>query len=146
MTDTGSKCYSLIEKLFPICRSITGYGVRQTLNIISKHIPIKVKEVPSGTQVFDWNVPKEWNIRDAYIKNSNGDKIVDFKKSNLHVVNYSIPVHKKLPLSELQKTFIPFRSNPIGFLTKLPITKKAGVFVSPMISFFPCRKENMKFA
>ena len=76
----------LIKELYPICRSITGNGIRQTLQIIQRRIPLSIHEVPSGTQVFDWTVPKEWNIRDAFIKNPQGEKVVDFAKSNLHVV------------------------------------------------------------
>jgi aminopeptidase-like protein len=98
----GQEIYQLITQMYPICRSITGNGVRETLGLIQQHIPLLVHEVPSGTQVFDWTVPKEWNIRDAYIKNSEGERIIDFKKSNLHVVNYSVPVHQKISLSELK--------------------------------------------
>ena len=94
--------FSLIEELFPICRSITGNGVRATLNHISKRIPLEIHEVPSGTQVLDWQVPLEWNITDAWIKTSTGDKIVDFKSNNLHVLNYSTTVHKKVSLKELK--------------------------------------------
>lgn len=99
----GNEMFELIKRLYPICRSITGDGVRQTLKIIKEHIPITIREVPSGTKVFDWVIPKEWNINDAYIKDSKGVKIVDFKKSNLHVLNYSIPVNKKMPLGELKE-------------------------------------------
>lgn len=95
--------YQLIKTLYPICRSITGNGVRKTLGIIKKHIPLKIHEIPSGTKVFDWTIPKEWNIKDAYIKNSRGQKIIDFKKSNLHVLNYSTPIHKKISLKQLKK-------------------------------------------
>ena len=101
--DVGGEMYRLIEELYPICRSITGDGVRQTLAIIKKHIPLKTQEVPSGTKVFDWIVPKEWNIRGAYIKNSRGETIVDFKDSNLHVMSYSIPIRKRVSLDELKK-------------------------------------------
>jgi aminopeptidase-like protein len=100
--DFGEKLYSLMVKLYPICRSITGDGVRDTLEIIKEIIPIEIKEVPTGKKVFDWTVPKEWNIKDAFIKNSSGEKIVDFKKSNLHVLNYSHPVHIKIRLDELK--------------------------------------------
>ncbi len=99
----GKKIYSLIENLFPICRSITGDGVRETLNIISKEIPLKIYEVPTGEKVFDWNIPKEWNIKDAYILNSKGDKIIDFKKSNLHIINYSQPINKQITFNELKE-------------------------------------------
>ena len=94
--------FELIRSLYPICRSITGDGVRQTLKILQKHIPLTIHEVPTGTAVFDWTIPKEWNIRDAYIKNSKGEKIVDFHQCNLHVLNYSLPVKKKVSLDELK--------------------------------------------
>ena len=94
--------YKLAGELFPICRSITGNGVRETLNILKRECNLlKIYEVPSGTKVFDWTVPKEWNINDAWVKNSKGEKIIDFKKNNLHVVGYSTPVHKKVSLDEL---------------------------------------------
>jgi aminopeptidase-like protein len=99
---TGKELYELAKRLFPICRSITGDGVRETLKIIGNHIPIKIYEVPTGTKVFDWIVPKEWNIKDAYVVDDNGNKIIDFKKNNLHVVGYSVPVDKTVSLSELQ--------------------------------------------
>jgi aminopeptidase-like protein len=98
----GKRLYDLIEKLFPLCRSITGNGVRKTLEILQDDIPLQAHEVPSGTKVFDWVVPREWNIRDAYIKNSHGKRVVDFQKSNLHVLNYSIPVQTTLPLGRLK--------------------------------------------
>ncbi len=108
----GQKLYQLIERLYPICRSITGNGVRETLSLIQKEIPLTVQEVPSGTPVFDWTVPKEWNIRDAYIKNSKGEKIIDFKKSNLHVVSYSVPVRKKVALAELKQHLFTLPDHP----------------------------------
>lgn len=98
----GAEMHQLMEELYPICRSITGDGVRDTLRILAKHIPMEVHEIPSGTQVFDWVVPKEWNIRDAYIKDASGKKIVDFKNSNLHVLNYSAPIKRKINLAELK--------------------------------------------
>ncbi|HEX2909262.1 MAG TPA: DUF4910 domain-containing protein [Chloroflexia bacterium] len=94
--------YRMIVELYPICRSITGNGMRSTLAGIAQHIPLQIHEVPSGTQVFDWTIPREWNIRDAYIKNSQGERVVDFQKSNLHVVSYSVPVHQKMTLAELK--------------------------------------------
>ena len=94
--------FNLIKALYPICRSITGNGVRDSLRIIQKQIPLNVEEVPTGTQVFDWTIPKEWNITRAYIKNLQGDTIVDFSQSNLHVVSYSIPIRKKVSLEELR--------------------------------------------
>jgi aminopeptidase-like protein len=100
--DTAKEIFHLIERLYPICRSITGNGVRQTLRILQEYIPLTIREVPSGTRVFDWTVPKEWNIKDAYIKNSKGEKLVDFQNSNLHVLNYSLPIHEKVSLDELK--------------------------------------------
>lgn len=109
-----------IADLYPICRSITGDGVRETLRRVQRRIPIEIHEVPSGTQVFDWTVPREWNIRDAWIRNPRGEKIVDFQRLNLHVLNYSVPVHEKLPLADLkthlftlpdQPDLVPYRTS-----------------------------------
>jgi aminopeptidase-like protein len=108
----GSEMYELISELYPFCRSITGNGVRQTLNVLQKHIPLKINEVPTGTRAFDWEVPREWNIKDAFIKNSKGEKIIDFNKSNLHVLNYSIPVNKKVNLAELKKHVFTLPDRP----------------------------------
>jgi aminopeptidase-like protein len=99
----GEEAYALATEIFPICRSITGNGVRETLKRLAVHLDLEVHEVPSGTAAFDWTVPREWNIRDAYIKSADGNKIVDFARSNLHVVSYSIPVRKHLSLDELKK-------------------------------------------
>ena len=102
MMRTGDEMYALCTELFPICRSITGDGVRQTLQILRSIVPKMTSyEIPSGTQVFDWTVPKEWNIRDAWIKNSKDEKILDFQKTNLHVMGYSLPVDKKVTMAEL---------------------------------------------
>src|SRR5258708_16643711 len=118
--DVGEEIFAFAAKIFPICRSITGNGVRQTLREIGSHIPLDVHEVPTGTAVFDWTVPREWNIRDAYIKNEQGEKIVDFEKSNLHVMSYSVPVRKRVSLGELkqhlyslpdQPDLIPYRTS-----------------------------------
>lgn len=115
----GSEMYHLMENLYPICRSITGNGVRQTLTEIKKYIDLQVHEVPTNTQVFDWTIPKEWNITDAYVADSKGNKVVDFKKSNLHVVSYSIPIRKKMHLAELKQHLytIPDLPNTIPYLT-----------------------------
>ncbi len=95
----------LIAELYPICRSITGNGLRETLRLLQKQVPLELREVPTGTQVFDWTVPKEWNIREAYVKNANGERVIDFQKSNLHVVNYSVPVRQRMRLAELKEHF-----------------------------------------
>ncbi len=116
----GEGIYSLVAEIYPICRSITGNGVRWTLQRLARHINLTSHEVPSGTPVFDWNIPQEWNIRDAYIKNAAGEKIVDFARSNLHVVSYSIPVRRKMSLAELkphihslpdQPHLVPYRTS-----------------------------------
>lgn len=98
----GTELYDFAANLFPICRSITGNGLRQTLQAIGARIPLQIHEVPSGTPVFDWIVPKEWNIRDAYIADEQGRRLVDFRDSNLHVVNYSIPINARMSYAELK--------------------------------------------
>ena len=104
MNDTGRNMYELAGKLFPICRSITGNGFRQSLEMIREIVPeIQVFEVPSGTAVYDWTVPKEWNIRGGWIKNMQGEQIIDFNDCNLHVMGYSIPVHQTISREELSE-------------------------------------------
>jgi aminopeptidase-like protein len=98
----GMRMYALAERLFPICRSITGNGLRETLRILQQEIPLTLYEVSTGTPAFDWVVPREWNIQDAYIKNSSGEKIVDFQQNNLHVLNYSTPINTRMRLEELR--------------------------------------------
>lgn len=116
----GAEMFGFMEDLFPICRSITGQGNRETLHRIGSRIPLDVREVPSGTHVFDWTIPKEWNIRDAYIKDQAGRRVVDFQDHNLHVVGYSSPIHARMPLSQLrqrihtlpeQPHLIPYRTS-----------------------------------
>ncbi|MEJ2008187.1 MAG: DUF4910 domain-containing protein [Acidobacteriota bacterium] len=102
----------LMADLYPICRSITGDGVRQTLKRIRQHIPIEIHEVPSGTKVFDWVVPREWNIRGAYIRNAGGETIVDFRDSNLHVVSYSVPFRGRIGYHELKQHLFSLPEHP----------------------------------
>jgi aminopeptidase-like protein len=118
--EQASELYRLVEELYPICRSITGGGVRDTLRILGRYAPIQVHEVATGTPVLDWSVPNEWNIRDAYIADTQGRKLVDFKNHNLHVLNYSTPIKRRVPLDELRKhlfslpdqpTLIPYRTS-----------------------------------
>ncbi|MGW3993360.1 DUF4910 domain-containing protein [Amycolatopsis sp. NPDC004772] len=117
---TGAELYALVERLYPICRSITGDGVRQTLDIIGEHIALERHEVPTGTAVLDWTIPQEWNIRDAYVAAPSGERVIDFQELNLHVVGYSVPVSRRMPLSELrehlhtlpdQPSWVPYRTS-----------------------------------
>jgi aminopeptidase-like protein len=118
--ELGSKMFRFMEELFPICRSITGDGIRETLDRISKRIPLELHDIPTGTEVLDWTVPKEWNIRQAYIKDKSGRSVIDFRDHNLHVVSYSLPVSGRMPLSQLrehvhtlpdQPDLIPYRTS-----------------------------------
>jgi aminopeptidase-like protein len=112
ISSIGQKLHEFAGLMYPICRSITGQGVRDTLEMIREKIPLAIHQVPTGTQVFDWVVPMEWNIRDAYIKNSEGKKIVDFKNNNLHVVSYSTPVDMSMTLGELKMHLHTIESQP----------------------------------
>jgi aminopeptidase-like protein len=118
--EVGQEMHQLIAHLYPFCRSITGNGMRRTFAELGAHIPLTVHEVPTGTKVFDWTVPREWNIKDAYIKDSSGRTIVDFQQSNLHVMSYSAPVKAKMPLTKLKEhlfsapgtpKWIPYRTS-----------------------------------
>lgn len=108
----GEQIHALISELYPICRSITGEGLRETFRQIGQRIPLQVHEVRSGTQAFDWTVPREWNIRDAFVCNSRGEKVIDFQRSNLHVVNYSVPVRAKLSLQQLKPNLHTLPDHP----------------------------------
>lgn len=110
--EVGKAIYSRIVELYPMCRSITGDGVRSTLEIIRNDINLEVHEVPTGTRVFDWSVPKEWNIRDAYVKDGSGERVIDFARSNLHVVSYSSPVQARMSLSELKPHLFTLPEHP----------------------------------
>ena len=108
----GRELHDLVAKLQPLCRSITGDGLRQSLRLLQQTVPLSLREVPTGTQVFDWTVPKEWNIRDAYIKNSQGERVVDFQRCNLHVVNYSVPLRKRMRRAELKPHIYTLPEHP----------------------------------
>ena len=102
--ENGKTMYALADRMFPICRSITGNGFRESLEMLREAVPeMKVYEVPTGTEVFDWTVPKEWNIRGGGIYRLNGDKVIDFKDSNLHIVGYSLPIDKVVSREELME-------------------------------------------
>jgi aminopeptidase-like protein len=108
----GKDIYALAAEIFPICRSITGDGVRQTIDVLAQHIPIQRHELPTGTPVLGWTVPKEWSITEAYIKNSQGERVVDFQRSNLHVVNYSAPVRQRMQIFELKRHVFTLPDQP----------------------------------
>ena len=116
----GQEIYKLAKSLWPLNRSLTGDGVRETLNIIKKLLPnLKIKEVPTGTKVFDWTIPKEWKVNKAYIVDPNGNKICDFSKNNLHLVGYSTPFTGTLSLEELNNHLYSIEDQPdaIPYLT-----------------------------
>ena len=115
----GTAMHALVRELYPVCRSITGDGVRQTLARLAREIPLAVHEVPSGTRVFDWTVPREWNIRDAWVKDAAGGRVIDFRRHNLHVVNYSVPVRRRMRFSELRPHLhsLPDRPDLIPYRT-----------------------------
>ena len=108
----GREMYALAADLYPIHRGITGDGLRETLTILKQHVPLEITEVPSGTQVFDWQVPQEWNVRDAFIEDSDGCRVVDYQESNLHVVNYSQPVRRTMAWEDLKKHLITLPDRP----------------------------------
>jgi aminopeptidase-like protein len=110
--DLGADIFALAAKIYPTCRSITGNGVRDTLREVGNHIALDVHEVSTGTRVFDWTIPREWNIREAYIKNERGEKIVNFARSNLHVMSYSVPVRQRLSLAELKQHIYTLPNQP----------------------------------
>ena len=116
----AEQAYALMRQLYPICRSITGDGVRHTLDLLHAWAPLQRSEVPSGAPAFDWEVPPEWNIADAYVANTDGQRLIDFKAHNLHVVSYSTPVHARMSREALephlhslpdQPDLIPYRTS-----------------------------------
>jgi aminopeptidase-like protein len=112
LTEAGRELHRFAAELYPICRSITGNGIRQTLERIQSLIPLRTTEVPTGDPVFDWTIPKEWNIRDAYIKGPEGKRIVDFMQCNLHVMSYSTPLRSTMSLSELKPHLYTLPAHP----------------------------------
>lgn len=110
--DMGQAIYALACRIFPLCRSITGKGVRDTVDILGDYIDIERHDVPSGTRVFDWTIPDEWIVQDAYVLDPSGQNIIDFKASNLHLMNYSMPVRRVMPLTELKGHIHTLPSQP----------------------------------
>jgi aminopeptidase-like protein len=108
----GARLHAFAADIYPICRSITGPGVRETLDHVERIVPLTRTETPTGAQVLDWTVPNEWSIRDAYIKNAAGDRVVDFRAHALHVLNYSAPVRAKLPLAALREHIFTLPEQP----------------------------------
>jgi aminopeptidase-like protein len=110
--EVGPILHGLAAELYPICRSITGAGVRETLARLRRKVDLRITETPSGTSVFDWTIPREWTIRDAYVKSAGGKRVIDFRRNNLHVVGYSTPVHAWMPLSELKRHIFTLPQQP----------------------------------
>jgi aminopeptidase-like protein/NADP-dependent 3-hydroxy acid dehydrogenase YdfG len=104
--------YTSISDLYPLCRSITGHGLRETLRRIGHYVPMTIHEIPTGTRAYDWTVPKEWNIRDAYVRNSKGERVIDFKVSNLHVMNYSVPIRQGMSFTDLMPHLFTLPDRP----------------------------------
>lgn len=98
----GQEIHELVRRLYPIPRSLTGEGVRETLRLLREVVPLELVEVPSGTRVLDWTIPPEWNVREAYLETPSGERLADFRQHNLHLVGYSVPVRERLPLAELR--------------------------------------------
>jgi aminopeptidase-like protein len=111
-SEVGVEMHDLMAELYPICRSLTGDGVRETFSILEREVPLEITEIPSGTEVFDWTLPREWNIRDAWIAGPDGRRVVDFERSNLHVLGYSVPVRTRMPLRELREHLFTHPENP----------------------------------
>lgn len=112
LSDLSRQAMDLAREIFPICRSITGAGVRATLARVARYISLDVHEVPSGTKVLDWEVPLEWNVRDAFVADASGRRVIDFQQNNLHLVSYSTPIRRKVPLQELQEHLYSLPSMP----------------------------------
>ena len=137
---TINKFYNIAKKeIFPICRSLTGIGVRKTLNIIKKEFSnLKIKKIKSGSKVFDWKIPPEWNIKDAYILDKDNKKIVDFKKNNLHLVGYSEPINKYFSKKNLLKKLhsLPNQPKAIPYITS---------YYNKYWGFCICYEDRLKF-
>ena len=141
----ATRMIKLICELFPLCRSVTGDGLRQSLFRLGELIPLEIHEVASGTQVFDWMIPKEWNIQDGYIKDAKGRRVVDFRVNNLHVVNYSGPVNRRMSLGELRPIFIRSPSTTTGSPIAPPTTRTPRASACRTDSSKALRMPNMRW-
>jgi aminopeptidase-like protein len=112
VADLGAEMHGFASELFPLCRSITGDGLRETLRRIGMRVPLEIREVPTGSKVFDWTIPPEWSIRNAYVRNSRGENVIDFESNNLHLVGYSAPVSARMPLDELRPRLTTIPEHP----------------------------------
>jgi aminopeptidase-like protein len=144
--DVGTEILALAARIFPICRSITGDGVRQTLREVGAHIDLDIHEVATGTPVLDWTIPREWNIRDAWIKNERGEKIVDFNRSNLHVMSYSVPVQRRMSLTELKKHIYTLPDQPDLIPYRTSYYAENWAFCMPHRQFEALRDETYEVA
>ena len=122
----GTSIHERMAEMFPICRSITGEGLRETLRLVGREVPLEIVETPTGTPVLDWIVPNEWNIRAAWIEAPDGTRVVDFADSNLHVLNYSAPIDATVSLDELREHVFTHPAIPISFRTGRRTTSSAG--------------------
>jgi len=136
----GVALHAFAARLYPICRSITGEGVRATLRLIRARLPLKVHEVPSGTRVFDWVIPPEWNVEDAAVLDADGRRVIDFQAHNLHLVSYSEPLRRTLTLEELaphlhtlpaQPEWIPYRTSYYQRAWGFCLSERARAALSP---------------
>ena len=128
----GRQLFDCVADLYPICRSITGDGVRETLARLGRIVPVQIHEVPSGTEVFDWTIPDEWNVHDACVKDARGERVIDFRSCNLHLVNYSVPFRGRMLLEELRSHLFALPDRPaimIGVdpLPHLLLSEKLGL-------------------
>ena len=132
----GHKIYKLAKELWPINRSITGDGVRASLKKIKKIIPnLKIVEVPTGKKVFDWKIPKEWNVREAWLKSPDGKKIADFAKNNLSLVGYSIPIKSYFNLNKVKKHIHTIKKQPNAIPYVTSYYKRTWGFCMPYKNF-----------
>src|SRR5262249_47447036 len=109
---SGEAMVEFARQLYPLCRSISGEGLRSTLRLIGQRIPLSMSEIPSGARVFDWTVPDEWNIEQAHVQDPHGQTVIDFAAHNLHLVGYSEPVRARLPLDDLRRRIHSLESQP----------------------------------